>query len=272
MCVRCGTPVNVAGQCPKCMAKDDPEERFMYRLGERVFLTAKDDGGACGEVIGQEHGELPPAIGGGMEERVNVRLDDGTVTGFIPITLVRLLKDQRPVAEQTHDPVQGLPSDDDAGVGVASGGNEWDRAEVYLRGNPKTPKALEEVADELVMVAPVLKPKEGVCVAGTTVAELARKSAISAAIMARGCARAWRAEQSVSDNLSPTSRQHKLLFFGPSICDGRVAEEMKKTGTLPESEMDDRINQMMREGWRVVFRHFDPSFHVQRWRIVLEKP
>lgn len=65
--------------------------------------------------------------------------------------------------------------------------------------------------------------------------------------------------------------RHKLLFFGPSVADDRTTKEMKRTGTIPEDKMDDCINRLMQEGWRVTFRHYDPSFHVQQWRVILER-
>lgn len=240
---------------------------FKYKQGERIFLTAKDSGGGMGEVIGVRNHALPPAIGGGTEEQVNVRLDDGTVTGFIPITLVRLLKDQRPVTEQTHDPVQGLPrpelsTDDGRDDCLPQAG----RAKPYLDPNPKTPETLTGVVAELEDVADWVK--HGTL--GSIKMRELRQKVISAAIKVKGCAATWEFEREHRPGMAEA--RHKLLFFGPSNADQRVTQEMEETGTLPEDQMGKVLDANAKEGWRVVFRHFDPSFVVQQWRIMLEKP
>ena len=66
--------------------------------------------------------------------------------------------------------------------------------------------------------------------------------------------------------------EHKLLFFGPDEEGTMKARDMETKGVLPESQMDDRLNQMSSEGWRVVHRSFEPSYVMKQWRIMLVKP
>ena len=64
---------------------------------------------------------------------------------------------------------------------------------------------------------------------------------------------------------------HKLLFFGPSHPGIELAEEMIKKGVAPENKMDSIINKMMKDGWKVVYRHYDPMCIVEQWRVILER-
>lgn len=81
---------------------------FTYGIGDRVVVVGGDDVEPQGVVVGGRHHGLPNYLGDKKEEQVNVKLDSGYETGFIPITLVCSI-DRRPITERTHDPVQGLP-------------------------------------------------------------------------------------------------------------------------------------------------------------------
>jgi len=193
-CVRCGTPVNIIGQCPRCL-------------------------------------------------------------------------DKRPEIEQTHDPVQGLPHRPFSHCPAPERGDtKWPDQGAYIDPAPKTPETLAEVVGELEDVAELVK--HGTL--GSIKMKELRQKVIKAAITVKGCASTWEFEREYRPGMNEPPK-HLFLFFGPSVADDRVTKEMKRTGTLPESKMDDRINQLMREGWRVVFRHYDPSFHVEQWRVILEK-
>jgi len=167
--------------------------------------------------------------------------------------------DRRPEVEQTHDPVQGLPRKPFSHCPAP------ERSMVYVDPALKTPEALAEVVGELEDVARRLRYP-----LGRGKDEELRTLVIKAAITVKGCAEAWGFEREHKSGMREAPK-HLLLFFGPSVADDRTTKEMKRTGTLPEDKMDDCINQLMRDGWRVVFRHFDPSFHVQQWRVILER-
>jgi len=359
------------------------ESKHTYHYRDRVVVVGGDTDEPTGMVVNSRNHPIPGnPLHGMSEEQVNVRLDGGGGTGFIPVTLVRLLEDKRPVTEQTHDPVQGLPVDDgrddclpQAGRRVASQGEG--RARPYLEPVAKEPATLNATATDLEDLADWMK--HGTL--GSIKMRELRQRIIGAAIKVKGCAEAWRREkrpipreaplpgtgswvmknmasdlgtimmavdnyleskidrtakpeildrmkrlaaeirekqevwveterevvklhqelQRVRHELAETAPEkadrvisrlavamglpahvflapkdgqpeHKLLFFGPSVADDRTTKEMKRTGTLPESQMDERINEMLAEGWRVVYRHYDPSFHVEQWRVILEKP
>lgn len=67
--------------------------------------------------------------------------------------------------------------------------------------------------------------------------------------------------------------QHKLVVFGPADPSAELAEHMKRAGIKPESEMVDTLNELAKDGWRVVYRHCNPSasLEIAQWRIMLEK-
>jgi len=202
--------------------------------------------------------------------------------------------DERPITEQTHDPVQGLP-----GRGVTSapvglfkrfcqfkgcnkpvmGSAPWEGTEVnacedhmdkpYLAPSPQTPEALDGMVPELEDLArrmgnsPPSKAKD----------RRARLMAIRLAIIAKGLSESWKAERSI-DFLQGTRGappETKLLFFGLDESGTMPSKDMEVEGVVPESKMDDVLNGLMADGWRVVFRHFDPSFITRQWRVVLER-
>ena len=204
-CVRCGHTVNLAGQCPNCMA--ERPETMQTRL---------------------------PPVDGGRDDCL-------------------------PQAGRRHP-----------GHCPASERPESERANPYLDPAPKNPYTLAGVVGELDEVARRLKDFP----ASESKDDDLRKAVIHAAITVKGCADEWehQREHRLPNVCTRSPEKHKLLFFGPSVCDDRTKKDMKRTGTLPESKMDDRINHLMREGWRVVFRHYAPSFHVEQWRVILEKP
>lgn len=169
--------------------------------------------------------------------------------------------DARPEVEQTHDPVQGLPRRPFAHCPAP------ERSMVYVDPVLKTPEALAEVVGELEEVARLLcdfPPSKGKD-------DELRTMVIKAAITVKGCAEAWGIERRQKATV-PAAPMCKLLFFGPSDPGSELAKDMEKAGVLPETWLEVVLSQLVREGWRVVLRHYDPSFVMRQWRVMLERP
>lgn len=207
--------------------------------------------------------------------------------------------DERPVVEQTHDPVQGLPRrtvtpapvghikkfcqfkgcDKPAVGSVPLEGTEVNACEdhmdkPYLASLPKTPDSLAEVVPELEDLARRMRdfpPSKGKDRA-------ARTTAIRVAIIVKGMVESWKAERNYTrksveflQGTRSEPSETKLLFFGPDESGTVLSRDMEAQGIAPESKMDDVLNGLMAEGWRVVFRSFESSHIMRQWRVVLER-
>lgn len=192
---------------------------FTYGIGERVIVVGGDTDDPIGEIVDMRHHPIPGnPFYGIKEEQVNVKLDGGGETGFIPITLVHLF-DKRPITEQTHDPVQGLPRA--PGHGPAS-----ERLETYIDPAPKNPDALAGVVDELEDLAVWMKrPYRKI---GSIKMRELRSKVINAAIMVKGCCAEWQRQQEYERSKSIKYQGEDVPMPGRNSSDfGSIRKELE---------------------------------------------
>lgn len=283
-CVRCGHTVDLAGQCPNCMA--ERPETIQTRLPP--VDDGRDD---CLPQAGWRHPGHCQAPERPESERSNPYLDPAPKT---PETLAEVVGELEDVAEWAkHGTLGSIKMRElrqkviKAAIIVKGCASTWEFEREHRPGMREAPMPGEHSSKMLDVrreLESIVFAIDGYLQAKTDRSEkgniLERLKQVVAAT--NGLQNAWLSDEyalgsqarelALLDAERKEPLKHLLLFFGPSVADDRTTKEMARTGTLPEDQMDDRINQLMREGWRVVFRHFDPSFHVEQWRVILEKP
>lgn len=275
-CVRCGTPVDIIGRCPACLDKRPEVEQTHDPV----------------QGLPRHPGHCPaPERGDTKWPDQGAYIDPAPKT---PSTLVEVVRELEDVAEWVkHGTLGSIKMKElrqkviKAAITINGCASTWEFEREHRPGMREAPMPGEHsskmlnVRKELESIAyavdSYLQAKTDKSEKGNILERLKQ-----VVVVTNGLQQTWLSDEYAlgsqarelaaldAERKEPT--KHKLLFFGPSVAEDRVVKDMRRTGTLPESEMDDRINQLMREGWRVVFRHFDPSFHVQQWRVILEKP
>jgi hypothetical protein len=276
-CVRCGTLVNVGGECPACMDRRPKVEQ----THDQVQGLPKNPFSHC----------PAPERGDTKWPDQGAYIDPAPKT---PETLVEVVRELEDVARRLRDFPPSKGKDEElrslvikSAITINGCAATW----VFERENRPGMREAPMPGEHSSKMLNVRRELESIAFAIDSYLQSKTDKSEKGNILERlkqvvvatnGLQHEWLADEyamgsqardlEAFDAERKEPSKHLLLFFGPSVANDRTMKEMKRTGTLPENQMDDRINQLIREGWRVVFRHFDPSFHVEQWRIVLEKP